>query len=77
MSLPIINISPFLLPTSTPIERQTVAESVHKACTEFGFFYLTGLDSVVNANDLARVIDVGREFFETASTEEKKALSIK
>lgn len=77
MSLPIINISPFLLTTSTAKERQEVAESVHKACIEFGFFYLTGLDSVVNSNDLNRVIEVGREFFLGSSLDEKKELSIK
>lgn len=61
MSLPIIDISPFLDATSTPQRREQVADSINHACTEFGFFYLTG-HGIPQAK-LEEVISLARQFF--------------
>ena len=40
-SIPIIDISPLVSPTSTLVERQLVANQINQACTDIGFFAIT------------------------------------
>ena len=41
-SLPVINIAPFLARGSLFRDKQLVADQLHEACKNVGFFYLTG-----------------------------------
>jgi len=41
-SLPIIDFSSFLDPSSTPQQKQEVAQKIHHSCCHVGFFYLKG-----------------------------------
>ncbi|KAJ4330240.1 hypothetical protein N0V95_010089, partial [Ascochyta clinopodiicola] len=59
--LPIIDISPFLSPTSTPASRTATASAINAACANYGFFYLTGHGIPVSTLD--QVIDLARDFF--------------
>lgn len=68
-TLPIIDISPFLLP-SNPAARQATATSIHNAIVKFGFLYITGVESVVL--DLEEPLDVAREFFGRPAEEKAK-----
>ncbi|KAF9741305.1 hypothetical protein PMIN06_002036 [Paraphaeosphaeria minitans] len=61
MSLPVLDISPFLDASSTPESRQQVAHSINHACTEFGFFYLTGHG--IPQTKLEEIISLARQFF--------------
>lgn len=76
-SLPIINISPFLLPGSTLEDRKTTSSSIHAACQKFGFFYLKGMDSVVKAKEMEIPLATARDFFIHATSEEKERLTIR
>lgn len=81
-SLPIIDLSPFLLPSSssssqsTPTSRHQIARAIHDACLSFGFFYITGLDSVVSAEEMDGSLVAARDFF-SRPEEEKRALRIR
>ncbi|KAJ4295404.1 hypothetical protein N0V90_007416 [Kalmusia sp. IMI 367209] len=69
-SLPIIDISPFLDTSSTPEARQQTAASIDRACTEFGFFYLTG-HGIPKAR-LEEIIALARQFFALPPEEKNK-----
>ncbi|KAK3210347.1 hypothetical protein GRF29_44g2471131 [Pseudopithomyces chartarum] len=60
-SLPIIDISPYLSPTSTPSSRAQVSTALSHACTTYGFFYLTG-HGIPQAT-LSEVLSLARAFF--------------
>jgi isopenicillin N synthase-like dioxygenase len=60
-SLPVIDISPFLDPSSDSSIRQRTAQSIANACQEFGFFYLTGHG--IPTSTLDSIIDLARQFF--------------
>lgn len=75
--LPVIDISPFLspsadAPTRESTARAATAEAIHEACSRFGFFYVTGLDSVVSPDEMQEALAQARSFF--ARPEEEKAL---
>ncbi|GAA6037914.1 hypothetical protein JCM8097_009488 [Rhodosporidiobolus ruineniae] len=76
MSLPIIDLSPFLLPTSSPNSRLATAQAVHDACTRFGFFYITGFNTVVSPAELDQSLQLARLFFQRPQ-EEKDSLKIR
>lgn len=59
--LPIIDISSYLDPSSTPSARQTTAQAINAACTNYGFFYLTGHGIPVAKLD--QIISLARRFF--------------
>lgn len=59
--LPIIDISPYLDPSSTAAARQTTAQAINAACTNYGFFYLTGHG--IPTAKLDEIIDLARRFF--------------
>ncbi|HMY73798.1 MAG TPA: 2-oxoglutarate and iron-dependent oxygenase domain-containing protein, partial [Blastocatellia bacterium] len=56
--LPVINISGL---SGDEKDRRSVAEQIHTACCEFGFFYVTGHD--VDEALQARLETLSREFF--------------
>ncbi|PSN73688.1 naringenin,2-oxoglutarate 3-dioxygenase [Corynespora cassiicola Philippines] len=69
-SLPLIDISPFLDPTSTPLSRQKTATALNAACTSYGFFYLTGHG--IPASRLSQIISLARTFFSLALEQKNK-----
>ena len=60
-SLPIIDISPFLNPSSSPESLAKTSTAINHACTTFGFFYLTGHG--IPESKLTQVISLARQFF--------------
>lgn len=60
-SLPIIDISSFLDPHSSPSARQLTASSINSACVNYGFFYLTGHG--IPTSKLDQIISLARQFF--------------
>lgn len=68
-SLPIIDISPFLSPSSSEGTRNKTAQALYTACHDVGFFYLTGHG--IPEKTQQAVLDAAREFFLNASEEEK------
>ena len=71
-SLPLIDLSPFLLPTPDPAARRNTALKLHSACLDYGFFYCAGLDSVVSPDDMRQALDVARAFFNTPDDDKLK-----
>ncbi|KAK0968850.1 hypothetical protein LTR91_016576 [Friedmanniomyces endolithicus] len=74
-TLPIIDFSPFLLPTSTPQERRDVAVELDQACRNAGFFYLKGHG--VPRDLLDNIRQDAIDFFKTTSEEDKQRLALK
>ncbi|KAL1594485.1 hypothetical protein SLS60_010245 [Paraconiothyrium brasiliense] len=70
MSLPVIDLSPFLDASSTSEDRAQVARSINHACTDFGFFYLTGHG--IQQARLEEVISLARQFFALPLEEKNK-----
>lgn len=68
--LPIIDISSYLDPSSTPDARRTTAQAINAACTNYGFFYLTGHG--IPSPELDEVIDLARRFFALPLEEKNK-----
>ncbi|KAA8909689.1 hypothetical protein FN846DRAFT_600909 [Sphaerosporella brunnea] len=60
-ALPIIDLSPFLSPSSTPEQKRAAAAALNDACTTHGFFYLTAHG--VPAELESRVLALARKFF--------------
>lgn len=74
LALPIISISPYLPSRRneyTDTDRAEVAQKLHRACTDIGFFYLK-VDDYLTDSERKEVLDFGRQFF-LESTEEEKA----
>ncbi|KAF2468505.1 Clavaminate synthase-like protein [Lindgomyces ingoldianus] len=69
-SLPIIDISPYLDPSSSPRSRQETASAINRACIDYGFFYLTGHD--IPTSKLDEVISLARQFFFSPLSEKNK-----
>jgi hypothetical protein len=78
LSLPIINISPYLRDSdSSPSQleaRQAVASALHRACLEYGFFYLD-ISAYVDPRDPMELTELAREFF-SSPQEVKDKISI-
>lgn len=77
-TLPIISLAAFL-PTSNPDspptpEQLETAQQLDKACTDYGFFYLS--DHGIPQEFLDRVIDIGGRFFTENGPEEKEKIKI-
>lgn len=70
--LPVIDLSPFLISEATSAARAATAESIHQACIKYGFFYITGLDSVISLEEMDDSLAQARAFF--ARPEADKAL---
>lgn len=74
-SLPVIDFSSFLDPKSSTKQKLCTALEIDNACREIGFFYLK--NHGVPLWQVEDMLERGRQFIETASKEEKKALSRK
>ncbi|KAJ6508798.1 Clavaminate synthase-like protein [Mycena sanguinolenta] len=75
MSLPIIDIAPWL--PNTPVDldaRKAVSESLHKACLDYGFFYLN-ISEYVDSSVPEEIAVLARRFF-TLPQEEKDKISL-
>ncbi|KAG8944159.1 hypothetical protein FRC04_002115 [Tulasnella sp. 424] len=71
-TLPVISISPYVRKEkSTDQERLATAEALHKACRDFGFFYLD-ISSFVSDAEMETLIGLARQFF--ALPQERKDL---
>ncbi|POW17597.1 hypothetical protein PSTT_00366 [Puccinia striiformis] len=73
-SLPLIDISPFLDPSTSAENLQSTADKIHEACLKAGFFYLTGHG--VPLSDQDSIISTTRSFLEDGTEAEKEELSI-
>ncbi|KAF1347321.1 Clavaminate synthase-like protein [Lizonia empirigonia] len=68
--LPNIDISPFLDPAAPAPARQATAAAINAACTNYGFFYLTGHG--IPEAELDQIIDLARRFFALPLREKEK-----
>ncbi|KAJ9620681.1 hypothetical protein H2204_012236 [Knufia peltigerae] len=71
--LPVIDISPYLDPASTPAQRAITAKDVDSACREYGFFYLVGHG--IDEGLRQEMLRLGHEFFSLPQAE-KEQISI-
>lgn len=63
LSLPLIDLSPYILKESHSVEeRRHCSNELHQACRDFGFFYLK-LDHFATEEEMAELADLGRAFF--------------
>ncbi|GAA6003119.1 uncharacterized protein JCM10292_002877 [Rhodotorula paludigena] len=76
LSLPVIDISPFLGPLSSSPDslqaRKDTAARLHDACANTGFFFITGFESIVSADEMRESLDVARQFFGRPDDEKDK-----
>jgi len=72
VSLPVIDISPFLSSSSRD-DRMRTARELRSACVDIRFFFLTGHG--FTQNKLDAVLAQGRRFFELQAAEKMKVLS--
>ncbi|KAF8914947.1 Clavaminate synthase-like protein [Mucidula mucida] len=77
LTLPIIDIAPYLNSASADVQsrRQSVADAIHAACTNFGFFYLD-ISSFVDQQEPDELAMLARRFF-SLPQEEKDKISLK
>lgn len=74
--LPIIDISPLLEDTPQRAgERAATSQALHRACIEFGFFYLN-IQAFIDPKEPEELATLGRTFF-SLPQEEKDKLSLK
>lgn len=73
-SIPIIDISPYISPTSTVLEQGKIVEAIRDACIQYGFFQLIGHG--IPLEDQQKVLDCAKMFFDLP-IEQKVALSMK
>jgi isopenicillin N synthase-like dioxygenase len=59
--LPIVDIGPYLDPSSSTEARKATASSIDKACREFGFLYVTGHG--IPKQRLDDLLELGHKFF--------------
>jgi isopenicillin N synthase-like dioxygenase len=69
-TLPIIDISPFISPDSTPQSRKDTAKALNSACLDYGFFYLAGHG--IPDSMLDKVLSLARDFFSLPQEQKKK-----
>lgn len=74
-SLPVIDFAAFIDHASSPEEKKAVALQIDNACREVGFFYLK--NHGVPMNLIGDMLTKSRNFFETATPEEKKRLALR
>lgn len=66
-TLPTINLSPFLSPTSTPESRSVTATALNAACRDYGFFYL--INHGIPASTTSQILSLARTFFALPTSE--------
>ncbi|KAK0284693.1 hypothetical protein LTR91_011080 [Friedmanniomyces endolithicus] len=74
-TFPVIDLAPFLSPTSTRKERRAVALELDQACRNAGFFYLKGHGVPQDLLDNVRQHAI--DFFETTSEDDKQRLALR
>ncbi|KAG7088443.1 hypothetical protein E1B28_012435 [Marasmius oreades] len=77
-SLPIINITPYLLDDRSPstiVRRAATSAAIHNACLDFGFFYLD-ISAFVDPRETEELVSLAREFF-ALPQEEKDRIALK
>ncbi|KAK0439805.1 hypothetical protein EV421DRAFT_824592 [Armillaria borealis] len=78
MSLPIIDILPYLEDNHSPsneARRREVAAKIHNACVDYGFFYLD-ISSYVDPREPEELTTLARQFF-SLPQEEKDKIALK
>lgn len=71
-ALPVIDIAPFLNADSKYSElRTSTATAIHKACIEYGFFYLD-ISAYVDPSVPEHLAHLGRQFFALPQVEKDK-----
>lgn len=70
MSLPIIDIAPFLN-SSDPSVREATAAEIHNACFNYGFFYLN-ISAYADPSEPEELATLARSFFSLAQEEKDK-----
>ncbi|KAJ9119590.1 hypothetical protein QFC22_003299 [Naganishia vaughanmartiniae] len=78
LTLPIVSISPYLPSCQqqfSDADRAEAAQSIHQACRDIGFFYLR-VDDYLTEREMYSVLEKGREFFLTATEEEKAGIGL-
>lgn len=73
VSLPVINLAPWLDPSGHG--RLSSAAALHAACLNYGFFYLD-ISSFVDMSEPEKLTKLAREFF-ALSQEEKDKIGLK
>lgn len=74
-TLPVIDFGPYLAKDSTPEQKKETALAIDKACREVGFFYLKNHGVPIELmNDM---LSKAREFFETATPEDKAKIALR
>lgn len=75
MQIPVIDFSTFLDASSSNDAKLETAKKLDHACREVGFFYLSGhgIDPAL----LTEMLSNARQFFATASKEEKDDIKVK
>jgi isopenicillin N synthase-like dioxygenase len=78
LTLPVISISPYL-PSQrdqySEADRAKVAQGLHRACRDIGFFYLK-VDDYLTETERRTVLEAGRKFFLESSEDEKAAIGL-
>lgn len=72
-TVPEINISPSF--SSSLVDRKAVAAQIHDACTNSGFFHITGHG--IPEGSRKAILDLARRFFHGVSRERKEGLHVK
>ena len=65
MALPIVDLSPYLVDSFVypPSDKQQACSAaIHKACLQFGFFYITGLG--IARDEYDGVLKLSKQFFD-------------
>lgn len=68
--LPMIDIAAFLNPDASREARLSTASAIHAACTNYGFFYLTGHG--IPEERLDEIVSLARQFFDLDIEEKNK-----
>jgi isopenicillin N synthase-like dioxygenase len=74
--LPIIDLAPLL--NDDPVDhdkRVATSEALHRACVQFGFFYLN-IEAFADPKEPGELAELGREFF-SRPQEEKDIIALK
>ena len=74
VNFPVVDISPFLSQFPNQKDKQAVARTLDEACTEFGFFYLTGYQSIISEGEFKEAQELAKQFFLESSDDEKSEI---
>ena len=77
-TIPIINISALCVdePNYTSKEIHFITNAINKACSSYGFFYITGYESIVSSKSISNLESLATTFF-NQTQQEKMNISMK